>query len=39
MPTSTSAVIVAWVPEPTPRLTSGFGSPSWTKKTSDIRSS
>ena len=39
MPTSTSAVCEACVPEPTPRFTSGFGSPSWTKNTSDIRSS
>ena len=39
MPTSTSAVCVACVPDPTPRLTSGLGSPSWTKNTSDIRSS
>ena len=39
MPTMTSAVCLACVPDPTPRLTSGRGRPSCTKKISDMRSS
>ena len=39
IPVMTSAVCRAWLPDPTPRFTSGRGRPSWTKNTSDIRSS
>ena len=38
-PVMAAAVCWAWLPEPTPRLTSGSGRPSWTKNTSDRRSS